>query len=103
VKKICQVCAIPIEAPATRCEKHKIIKSYTYKERKRRKAAVEEHIAAHGYWCPGWGVPAHPSEDLTADHVIPQRYGGVGGELRTLCRSCNSRRSTKLGNETLER
>jgi hypothetical protein len=32
------------------------------------------------------------TSDLTADHVVPVIDGGAGGPLRTLCRSCNSRR-----------
>ena len=47
----------------------------------------------HGYLCPGWYREAHYSEDLTADHVTPVGAGGSEwGELRVLCRSCNSRR-----------
>lgn len=63
-------------------------------ERRRRSAVVAEHIAQHGYVCPGYGVPSHPSTDLTADHITPVSRGGSeeGGPLRVLCRSCNSRR-----------
>lgn len=45
-------------------------------------------IATHGYWCPGYEVPAHPSQDLTVDHVT-NRNDSV---LSVLCRSCNSRK-----------
>jgi 5-methylcytosine-specific restriction endonuclease McrA len=33
--------------------------------------------------------------NLTADHLIPVIDGGATGPLRTLCRSCNSRRGSK--------
>ena len=46
-------------------------------------------VAEHGWVCPGWDTPPHPSTDLTVDHVTardPTR-------LAILCRSCNSRKS----------
>lgn len=47
--------------------------------------------------CPGWDRPAHPSDDLTADHVLPRARGGEqGGPLRVLCRPCNSARQATL-------
>lgn len=62
-------------------------------ERNRRQAVVKAHIEAHGMWCPGYHVPAHPSLDLCADHVVGVGAGGdPGGALGVLCRSCNSRR-----------
>jgi 5-methylcytosine-specific restriction endonuclease McrA len=40
-------------------------------------------------WCTECGR----TTDLTADHVLPLALGGHPlGELRVLCRSCNSRR-----------
>jgi 5-methylcytosine-specific restriction protein A len=63
-------------------------------ERQRRADAVAAHRRTHGNWCPGYGVPAHPSSDLTADHVISVAMGGdPNGELQVLCRSCNGRKS----------
>jgi 5-methylcytosine-specific restriction enzyme A len=61
-------------------------------ERERRRRAVADHRAIVGDWCPGWaGRPAHPSADLTADHVREVRLGGPhGGRLVVRCRSCNS-------------
>lgn len=60
-------------------------------ERRRRKAAVEAHVAIHGWWCPGWGSQeAHESHDLTAAHTKAVGLGGADSELRVLCRTCNS-------------
>lgn len=47
----------------------------------RSRQAVAAHVAAHGWNCPGWGTPPHPSRDLTLDHQV-----GV------LCRECNARK-----------
>lgn len=63
-------------------------------ERKRRAAAVAQHRAQHGDWCPGYGIPPHPSADLTADHVVAVAQGGPpDGPLQVLCRPCNGRKS----------
>ncbi len=69
----------------------------TSAERHRRAAAVARHVAQFGAWCPGYGVPSHTSRDLTADHVIARSLGGEDGELRVLCRSCNTRRGAAMG------
>lgn len=65
-------------------------------DRSRRKATVDAHRAEHGDWCPGWGVPAHPSADLTADHIDEISLGGdPTGALQVLCRGCNSRKAQR--------
>lgn len=65
-------------------------------ETRRRKAAVDAHVAQHGYVCPGWGVEAHPATDLTADHITPVRSGGSeSGPLQVLCRPCNGRKGDR--------
>ena len=67
-------------------------------ERKRRADAVMRHRHAYGDWCPGHDVPAHPSSDLTADHIISVANGGdPNGPLQVLCRSCNGRKSDHPG------
>ena len=47
-----------------------------------RKAWVDEH----GWICPGYRIPPHPSTDLTVDHVDPRNPT----VLAVLCRSCNA-------------
>lgn len=62
----------------------------------RRRAAVKAWRGEHGDWCPGYRVPAHASDDLTADHITPVALGGdPRGPLTVLCRSCNSRKGAR--------
>jgi 5-methylcytosine-specific restriction enzyme A len=72
-------------------------------ERRRRAMAVHDHRALLGDWCPGWsGQPAHPSADLTADHVKEVAKGGKPeGKLVVRCRSCNAARSAHLARKLL--
>jgi 5-methylcytosine-specific restriction enzyme A len=67
-------------------------------ERARRARAVSDHRAIVGDWCPGWsGRPAHPSADLTADHVREVAKGGrPDGRLVVRCRSCNSAKAAAV-------
>jgi 5-methylcytosine-specific restriction protein A len=78
-----------------------------YDETKRRREAVADHRARHGDWCPGvpeLGRPAHPSADLTADHVHEVRLGGAeAGPLVVRCRPCNSARSANVARTLLAR
>jgi 5-methylcytosine-specific restriction enzyme A len=69
----------------------------TAAEKRRRAAAVAEWRSGNGDWCPGWGDRApHPSTDLTADHLRAVAAGGTeGGELRVICRACNSARGAR--------
>ena len=62
--------------------------------RKTAAAAVAQHKAQYGDWCPGWGAPAHAASDLTADHRVPKAHGGTDEphNIQVLCRSCNSRK-----------
>jgi 5-methylcytosine-specific restriction enzyme A len=72
-------------------------------ERKRRARVVADHRAMVGDWCPGWErKPAHPSADLTADHVREVGRGGrPDGRLVVRCRSCNAARSAHLAHMAL--
>jgi 5-methylcytosine-specific restriction enzyme A len=72
-------------------------------ERRRRARVVVDHRAIVGDWCPGWECkPAHPSADLTADHVREVGRGGRrDGPLVVHCRSCNAARSAHLAHQAL--
>jgi 5-methylcytosine-specific restriction protein A len=71
------------------------------RERERRRRVVADHRAIVGDWCPGWERrPAHPSADLTADHVVEVGRGAdPRGPLVVRCRSCNSARSAHLAHQ----
>ncbi|GAA1436352.1 hypothetical protein GCM10009616_35890 [Microlunatus lacustris] len=90
---------------AGKCHQH-VKHSPTYlarnssrRERTRRTEAVQDWVAVHGWLCPGWERPAHPSQDLTAAHVVAAAHGGADGPLTVLCRSCNSRQGVAGGGE----
>lgn len=69
----------------------------TAAERKRRAQVVGAHREQHGNWCPGYQVPAHASDRLTADHLTPVAAGGApDGPLGVLCVSCNSRKGARV-------
>jgi 5-methylcytosine-specific restriction enzyme A len=74
-----------------------------HRERERRRRVVADHRAIVGDWCPGWErKPAHPSADLTADHVKEVGRGGrPDGALVVRCRSCNAARSAHLAHRIL--
>jgi len=59
--------------------------------------AIEVHVRIHGWTCPGWGVPAHYSTDLTGDHDWPLSLGGLTSRanVRVLCRGCNARKGNR--------
>ena len=44
------------------------------------------------------------SNDLTIDHIMPQKYGGTNSvlNLQVLCRSCNSKKGKKINTMTLK-
>lgn len=72
--------------------------------RRVRKIMIEEHVALHGYTCPGLGTtrhPAHPAHPvtnpLTIDHIQPVAEQKGSGPLRVLCRNCNSYLGGVLG------
>lgn len=89
----CPECATGYERGRTQVAR--VRRPYTSEERARRAAAVARHVEVHGWWCPGWGVPPHASQDLTADHVVSVAAGGrEDGELAVLCRPCNGRKGS---------
>jgi hypothetical protein len=65
----CPRCQRPRDAAAQ--QRKRAIRPCTAAERDRRAAAVTEWVSTHGWLCPGRQRPAHPSADLTADHMTP--------------------------------
>lgn len=65
------------------------------------KAVIADWRAAHGGWCPGYQVPGHAAEDLTADHIVPKARGGSDSKdnLAVLCRACNARKRDRISTE----
>lgn len=59
--------------------------------------AIAKHVAVHGWVCPGYGRPAHPSHDLTADHPVALVRGGdlLAQRPNVLCRGCNGRKGAR--------
>ena len=95
--KVCAEHACPeLIETGSRCQRHRK-ESPTYlqrdwAERKRRARAVAQHVAEHGWWCPGHAAhEPHHSQDLTAAHIVAVANGGGAGPLTVLCRSENSR------------
>jgi hypothetical protein len=67
------------------------------------KRMIARHVGQHGYVCPGDGPehPAHPTRDLTLDHVTALIDGGAPfdpANTRVLCRSRNSANGARLVN-----
>jgi 5-methylcytosine-specific restriction endonuclease McrA len=74
-----------------------------YRWRQVRRIALGIHVQLYGWTCPGWGVPAHHSYDLTGDHALPLAAGGLStpANVTVLCRSCNSRKGSAVVREQL--
>jgi 5-methylcytosine-specific restriction endonuclease McrA len=65
---------------------------------------IARHVGQYGWICPGDGPehPAHPTRDLTLDHVMQLQEGGAPfdpANTRVLCRSRNSATGARLANE----
>lgn len=69
-------------------------RGYGSRWRRTAAAAVADHRAVHGDWCPGHGVPGHLAQDLTGDHIVPKARGGSDERenVAVLCRACNARK-----------
>jgi 5-methylcytosine-specific restriction protein A len=98
----CLVCGTSIPRGSSRCKAHQTYGAKSgqptpsHAEKQRRRRLVEQWRAEHGNVCPGWNREPHavePGNVLTADHLIPQSISGsAAGELRVLCRRCNTAR-----------
>lgn len=73
-------------------------RGYGYAWQKQAIHILTQHKAVHGEVCSGYRTVAHPATDLTVDHVIPKSAGGTDrpDNLQVLCRSCNSRKRSRL-------
>jgi hypothetical protein len=65
---------------------------------------IARHVGEFGWTCPGDGVehPAHPSRDLTLDHIDQLQDDGAPfdpANTRVLCRSRNSATGARRANE----
>lgn len=90
----CPDCQAVVDTAASRAKRQR--RPEMAADTTRRAEAVDAWVATHGHWCPGWGRPAHYSEDLTADHVRSVASGGSEtGRLTVLCRSCNSAKGSR--------
>jgi 5-methylcytosine-specific restriction endonuclease McrA len=96
---VCQCGEFVERKPCPACAKKqaagKRTRDRTWRERQRRKRAVDAWIRLHGHVCPGYQRPAHEAHDLTADHVHPRSHGGEHGRLEILCRACNSAKGAR--------
>lgn len=100
--RICTGCRTRVTGKCPRCDSGRPKAprqrpGYGRNESRRRSDTVRAHVEQYGWVCPGWEKPAHASQELTADHVIPTARGGrQGGELRVLCKPCNSARQATM-------
>jgi hypothetical protein len=67
----------------SRCAEHRAVQRAKYRGAwpHRSRAAVSDHRARVGDWCPGWRCAPHEASDLVLDHAA-----GV------MCRACNTRK-----------
>ena len=67
-----------------------------------RKQVIEEWVAAYGWLCPGYDVPAHPVpvNGLEGDHIIPRTVRPdltyERSNYAVLCRRCNVKKGNKV-------
>lgn len=72
--------------------------AYGARWRKLRAEAIAAHVAAFGWTCPGWLVPAHATRSLTGDHETPVSRGGLTSRanVSVMCGACNRRKGARL-------
>jgi 5-methylcytosine-specific restriction endonuclease McrA len=80
----------------------------SWPERRRRKQVVDEWVEQYGHVCPRCGArdvyPDGSDVQITADHVTPIAMGGSeSGDLRVLCRRCQTTQAAQLAAMRRER
>jgi len=91
-------CGILVPASARRCEPHRLIAERSSAPRGAAWSRLSRRIiGAHrrdvGPWCPGapeLDHDAHPSFDLTVDHIDGDSTNNDPRNLRVLCRAANT-------------
>jgi 5-methylcytosine-specific restriction endonuclease McrA len=110
IMRACLDCSVIVSASERRCPDHALAWNRTHRSRtvRRRSPAWDrlsrqmraEHRRTVGPWCPGLPPDhdAHPSWDLTLDHIVSLDDGGTDdrSNARVLCREINSRRGGGL-------
>jgi hypothetical protein len=101
--KLCTVCGVVTSRSTGRCSEHPRLSGIGANHHihadprwtRLSQRVIDRHVGQHGWVCPGDGPehPAHPSRDLTTDHVLALIEGGAPfdpANTRVLCRSRNS-------------
>jgi 5-methylcytosine-specific restriction endonuclease McrA len=105
-------CGTPYTGTGSRCEACRLVvdrirdarnrpTDRTWRWHKFSRRILSEHRRNVGPWCPGAADldhDAHPSFDLTLDHIVPLAAGGAEfdrANVRPLCRSANSARGDR--------
>jgi len=109
--KLCTVCGVIASRPGSRCSQHPRLSGIGANHHvhadprwtRLSKRMIARHVGRYGYVCPGDGPehPAHPTRDLTLDHVLALIDGGAPfdpANTRVLCRSRNSELGARLVN-----
>jgi hypothetical protein len=109
--KLCTVCGVVTSRSTGRCGQHPRLSGiganhYVHADprwARLSKRMISRHVGQFGYVCPGDGPehPAHPTRDLTLDHVQALIDGGAPfdpANTRVLCRSRNSANGARLVN-----
>lgn len=109
--KLCTKCGVATSGAGSRCSKHpnlsRIGANHAVHTDPRwsrlSKRMIARHVGQYGWVCPGDGPehPAHPTRDLTTDHVLALEDGGAPldpANTRVLCKSRNSANGARLVN-----
>ena len=109
--KLCTVCGVVTSRSTGRCGEHPRLSGIGANHHvhadprwtRLSKRMIARHVGQYGYVCPGDGPEhaAHPTRDLTLDHVVALIDGGAPfdpANTRVLCRSRNSANGARLVN-----